>query len=502
MLKRSLDSAEPERAYKVVKRDMSCLSAAASRRSATETGAEFSHRRSQGGTFMKPIPAHMQSRYWATGPPSAKPMPTELLESIFNKKSILEGETSEGMEGSLDEQETAKGCSFRFDRKKAKGSRKAHQNETVRRRSTRPQKLQTQKVRAPYELPPSNGTSPFLDAPVEVRDQIYQLLLISKKPIRVINGWAHVYARHRVDVYCDVIYTCKKVSAEAIRVLYSMNKFSYLVRDDLTNPNHRTSAGFLLGFQRPMDIIKYGHLFRHLELLPERNRYGDYYRETVGRAIEILNEIPNLTLHTFSFSIYPRSTHHQFEMSNGEVQRMRSFTFLDWLPRNSVVMRNIEILRTQFVDVTLFTPHGRFLRTRLNMRFSETAMKVVEGTVDIWANDLLAIQARKRKVAEAKDTLRKLRDRIWEICDLNEKYTDRVVAIGQWEQLGEDGQPLGSGAQTTSEQDLSDSTGSGDSLFVRFRQVGGRWKVCRQQSALRSRTASSGSCDSPHMISS
>ncbi|KAK3944201.1 hypothetical protein QBC46DRAFT_252648, partial [Diplogelasinospora grovesii] len=185
----------------------------------------------------------------------------------------------------------------------------------------------------------------FMLAP-EVRDKIYRHLLVSQKPVQVKNLWTEVVPyttrpkrscrgrRDRQDgdrIDTRILRVCRQAAYEGARVLYSENKFLYLLRDPpatiglSSSPSssppsspvpqgkryrhvhsageqHRTSFdGRLM-----INVAKYGHLFRHLALELEPNRSGPEYLRLMEWALKALVN-PTIPLQSRPGSPPPRS---------------------------------------------------------------------------------------------------------------------------------------------------------------------------------------------------
>lgn len=390
--------------------------------------------------------------------------------------------------------------------------------------------------------PAPNHTRPFLRIPLEIRDQIYRLVLAAGEPIRVMMGWTRVYARWKTGIDIGILLVCRQTAREGIRALYSANTFQYLLRDNVipdfdvdaiamaitgsnATDNTRTTRarprrGAALDISRPRQIFtaKYAHLFRHLALVTERNRPEAAYRDRVARALEMLNGLANpgvgiaatstpaagggLALDTFSLTIYPEAVWHSYAMRDGSTQVLRSFTFLDYFHRGGAVLKAIERLPVNAVTVVVHTPRGRTLRTTVDMRLARAAatsgkdnlalaMTQGSGEVgtslaaggqagyrDVWAGDVLAQEGRERKAREARDKLGRLRDRIFCLCAGTSGYVDRLVEKGVWTEVVERTNTPDEAPAKVAAKTKAKAEAR-PSTVVKFTMVGGGWTAVR-----------------------
>ncbi|KAK3325855.1 hypothetical protein B0H66DRAFT_599992 [Apodospora peruviana] len=175
----------------------------------------------------------------------------------------------------------------------------------------------------------------FEKLPIEIRDKIYRHLLVSPKPFYVKRLWTEparstarrTRTRRRApapeklfqediltSIDTRILRVCKLARDEGTRILYSENRFHYLLRDggvgeqpqmlaDRVNSTsrgqNRSGSGGRQNAraQRPtqqtagtnaIDFHKYCHLFRHMAIELEPNRTGKEYEMLMVRALEAL----------------------------------------------------------------------------------------------------------------------------------------------------------------------------------------------------------------------
>ncbi|KAM0328512.1 hypothetical protein ACHAQA_004919 [Verticillium albo-atrum] len=74
----------------------------------------------------------------------------------------------------------------------------------------------------------------LLDAPIEIREMIYEHLLTTDTPICLIEGWAKLWKGGKgrgLGLHTAIMRTHSWIADECIRVLYGGNTFEYVLRD-------------------------------------------------------------------------------------------------------------------------------------------------------------------------------------------------------------------------------------------------------------------------------
>ncbi|KAK3359712.1 hypothetical protein B0T25DRAFT_515182 [Lasiosphaeria hispida] len=195
----------------------------------------------------------------------------------------------------------------------------------------------------------------FTIAP-EIRDKIYRYLLVKKNPINVTKLWTEAVRstsrRSRgclrqqqvaeTDTIIDtrILRVCRQVAVEGTRVLYSENKFRYMLRDSALSfrslnlgrrHNHNQIIRAIREWRerddgvhsgRGINVEKYGYLLRHVSLELEPNRHESQYEDLMVAALWSLvnydsrnagSAIPawfprgKIYLHTLSITISPEN---------------------------------------------------------------------------------------------------------------------------------------------------------------------------------------------------
>ncbi|KAI1648126.1 uncharacterized protein F4817DRAFT_364536 [Daldinia loculata] len=108
--------------------------------------------------------------------------------------------------------------------------------------------------------------------PTEIRDEILRYILISPRDIAVFRGWTRVYGRRGPKLDLAILYTCRVLWLEGLRILFGENTFLYDIRDppDYLEMTERIMGRVFLKDKIPID--KYGHLMRYIKINVPANR--------------------------------------------------------------------------------------------------------------------------------------------------------------------------------------------------------------------------------------
>ncbi|KAJ4386995.1 hypothetical protein N0V85_007838 [Neurospora sp. IMI 360204] len=212
---------------------------------------------------------------------------------------------------------------------------------------------------------------PLLMLPFEVREKILRHLLVSDKPVYVKRLWTEQVrstrrstrgrghwgngegeSQHTIDT--TILRTSRQMLVEGSSLLYSQNRFVYMLRDPAhaevdfasmlheaqhNSPEQTTisgnrnrnrkrkadsqSGGGSYGLHE-INIAKWGHLLRHLSIELEPNRSGKIYRELMEKALDVLasfdrrgryllagqvvdKNTPRIFLHTLTITVSPEN---------------------------------------------------------------------------------------------------------------------------------------------------------------------------------------------------
>ncbi|KAL5085158.1 hypothetical protein Trisim1_010836 [Trichoderma cf. simile WF8] len=275
-------------------------------------------------------------------------------------------EEQEDQEQEVDQEPERDYEPFRFSRKRA-------------RKAPRPPP-----ERVIQETPPT-----FMGMPREIRMEIYRHLLTAAKPIPVHGGWKQVYWTKDLQISIDILTVCKLVHEEASVVLYGANTFLYRLRDANFNGDYIDNLATddeLIGRdgdeseseyeddleqddededgpaepdrECSINIERYAHLFRHITIEAEANRYSDTTQNSMVAAMKVFQKPDqggppetSRSIHTLTVCIMPL-LHQQDESSQ------KRFTFVDFFLPGSPVIQAIKAVDCQVLHVDILTRHA------------------------------------------------------------------------------------------------------------------------------------------------
>ncbi|KAK6951862.1 hypothetical protein Daesc_006387 [Daldinia eschscholtzii] len=122
--------------------------------------------------------------------------------------------------------------------------------------------------------------------PAEVRDEIMRYMLISPNDIAVFRGWTRVLHRIGPGLDLSILYTCRVLWLEGLRILYGENTFLYDIRDppDYLDMTDRLKGRVYTKDKIPID--KYGNLMRNLKINVPFNRLNNLVVNNFCNAIK------------------------------------------------------------------------------------------------------------------------------------------------------------------------------------------------------------------------
>ncbi|KAL6819241.1 hypothetical protein V8C40DRAFT_281549 [Trichoderma camerunense] len=307
----------------------------------------------------------------------------------------------------------------------------------------------------------------FMGMPREIRMEIYRHLLTATKPIPVHGGWKQVYWTKDLQMSTAILGTCSIVHEEASVVLYGANTFLYRLRDANFNGDYIDNLATddeLIGrdgdesgseyeddleqddeddedgpvgpdMECSINIETYGHLFRHIAIEAEANRYSAVTQDCMVNAMNVFRKpdqdgpvTASRNIHTLTVCIMPLLN----QQSN---QLQGRFTFIDFFLPGSPVIEAIKSIDSQMLHVDILTRHASrrsaqvtvkgtgSCRLTINRRH-EQAMNYFQGE----ASGDKAVRRRTvemaKRSAEAIDTLAK---HIEEQC--NRRHFDKDTTM-------------------------------------------------------------------------
>ncbi|PTB73298.1 hypothetical protein M440DRAFT_1339316 [Trichoderma longibrachiatum ATCC 18648] len=241
-----------------------------------------------------------------------------------------------------------------------------------------------------YKTPPT-----FMGIPREIRMQIYRSILTVEQPIQVFGGWKQLYWKEDLRLSTGILRVCRSVYEEACTVLYGANTFLYLLRDPSFQVDYIDSLfsddspqaievfnddsdldyeeeGFAKRLVRPqkertINIAKYAHLFRKINIKAEANRYSGVTLEGMAAAINVFArkaaqdgigwEAASYFIQTLTVSIMP--TANQQRTNNPEP----NFTFVNFFTPGSPVLSAIKAVDCRLLRIDILTSETKRSKT-------------------------------------------------------------------------------------------------------------------------------------------
>ncbi|KAL7823214.1 hypothetical protein V8C26DRAFT_435461 [Trichoderma gracile] len=236
----------------------------------------------------------------------------------------------------------------------------------------------------------------FMGIPTEIRLQIYRDLLIAEQPIQVFGGWKQLYWKEDLRLSTGILRVCKAVYEEACTVLYGANTFLYLLRDpssemddlddlatddspqtaedyynddsDLDYEEEDTKRPVRPPKERTINIAKYAHLFRKLNIKAEANRYSGVTLEGMAAAVNVFARkvAPDGTgwdksssscfIRTLTVSVSPTSSNQQGSSSSSNNKSQEpNFTFVNFFVPGSPVLAAIKAVDCRLLRIDILT---------------------------------------------------------------------------------------------------------------------------------------------------
>lgn len=347
----------------------------------------------------------------------------------------------------------------------------------------------------------------FFTLATEIREKIYRHLLVSSKPIHVQNLWTEMARRPsrrgarrgqngpdaEVTIETHILSVCRRTALEGTRILYSENSFLYQLRDPEVL-DKKTA-----GTQKPttrsqtkqyIDLVKYGHLIRHMAIELEPNRKGAQYQELMAAALQALVSQPSgatsprtrpsfltpcgfIHLHTLTITVSPLlATNRRGMRSVAGDQDIskdgRSLSVVGLFSRGAAVLKALQRINVNFLRINVHAnsnvksgsqdglssdeedsesdsePEGtprsskqlqpRHLETTLDLRYLPRYMEGLrlEPLGELWENDMLMQEQRRKRGAEAEEKLSTLRKKIEGAC----LDPEEELCRGFWQEHG------------------------------------------------------------------
>ncbi|KAI1284643.1 hypothetical protein F5Y07DRAFT_393609 [Xylaria sp. FL0933] len=217
------------------------------------------------------------------------------------------------------------------------------------------------------------------ELPAEILDEILRYRLLWPHDIVVFNGWERVYPRSRPRLDLSILYTCRTLRDQGLRILYGENQFEYNLRDPLRSHSHTNRVLDQVFGHSIMPINKYGHLIRYIKIKVHHRRLHLFeQRESFEKAI--LKFLPGgglahpANLHTITLEV-PALCNKDLEpdpmMLDEEptAQQPNEVPIYWYLRRGSRVGDALPKIRTQWVRVLAYDRYDKCWETKVDLRY-------------------------------------------------------------------------------------------------------------------------------------
>ncbi|KAL7913923.1 hypothetical protein GGI35DRAFT_490324 [Trichoderma velutinum] len=315
------------------------------------------------------------------------------------------------------------------------------------------------------KIPPT-----FMGIPREIRMEIYRHLLTAKRPIAVHGGWKQVYWNRDLQLSTTILRVSKIMHEEASVVLYGANTFLYRLRDanfnglyidslamddspvrydgseseseyedDLEQDNGDDEDGPVGNDKEShINIEKYAHLFRHIAIEAEANRYSMITQDSMVAAMNVFRKpaqrgpvTASRNIHTLTVCIMPL-------LNQQHNQPQGRFTFIDFFLPGSPVIQAIKAVECQMLHVDILTRHASRRSAQVTVKGSGSCRLTInrryEQAMNFFQREASAAKGDKavrrrtvemaKRSAEAIDTLAK---HIEEQC--NQRHFDQDTTM-------------------------------------------------------------------------
>ncbi|KAL1838995.1 hypothetical protein VTJ49DRAFT_2006 [Mycothermus thermophilus] len=227
-------------------------------------------------------------------------------------------------------------------------------------------------------LPSIEPQTNFFTLPIEVRDKIYRLLLVSPQPIHVQHLWTKVALRptprrlrrggdnsidNTTSIDTKILSVCRQTAYEGTRVLYSENLFLYILRDatdviktrKTPSPTRKSPRSPVRPHhyeEGTIDLAKYGHLIRHMAIELERNRTTEVYRELMCAALEAPAHLA-IHLQTLTITISPclERGFRSLATGNDGTPDARALTVASFFDRSEGILKALQRIDVDFLRI-------------------------------------------------------------------------------------------------------------------------------------------------------
>ncbi|KAJ8113279.1 hypothetical protein ONZ43_g5190 [Nemania bipapillata] len=143
---------------------------------------------------------------------------------------------------------------------------------------------------SPRDLDPIHAAGKFGKLPTELRDQILRYLLVWPHDIPVLYSWERAYPRSRPRLDLSIMYTCRVLRDQGLKILFGENRFEYDVRDPVASHDHTSPVLEKVFGNTVVPINEHGHLIRHIKIKVDRSRihFNDHRQKFDNSILKFL----------------------------------------------------------------------------------------------------------------------------------------------------------------------------------------------------------------------
>jgi len=278
----------------------------------------------------------------------------------------------------------------------------------------------------------------FFDLPPEVRDMIYQNLLVQPNRTNIVvqKGWTKVFERplHRSNLSPRPDFPIGRLAGlrnrqfmnEALAVLYGENTFEYFFRDaaetiEVSAANDGNASESASDADRSfndgqggckpkpgktINIDKFGYMMRNLALRIESNRTGPEYRNIMAQSIDVFNRLRGrkANIHTITIHISPTWTNDD------------TVSYTDYFVEDSVITNALKRLVCQFIKIIIHTPRHRAVEVKIDRRYAAAIRRAGRGKEEYQLNSDVSNIRRGAEATKEWKKMNSIAQKIRNVC--------------------------------------------------------------------------------------
>ncbi|KAH6711232.1 hypothetical protein BKA61DRAFT_111889 [Leptodontidium sp. MPI-SDFR-AT-0119] len=248
-------------------------------------------------------------------------------------------------------------------------------------------------------IPNCLSRSPVLRIPLEIRERIYEYLLIYPTPIIVKSDWMTLERNHFVSH--SIILVCKQFAFEASSFLYKNNTFQSLIRESSSNLRFEASSKLSTAFYT---------FFRNIIIDCSKTCWNLDWHEKAAKGLNALVKA-GPTINNLTLVVVPQ----RVGMSDTALGMEASpITFADFLWYSSPFMKAVRNLTPKTFKVVVKKP-GK----RLGIVIDLTCLRISAVEDNLLANEE-TFRRRDLKLGVIRDELKGLKARFEDVFEDDE----------------------------------------------------------------------------------